>query len=46
MTQAYKQIANSVPIPVIKAIALEMKKLLDYYYKLNSGSKVSKKASI
>jgi len=29
MTQAYKQIANSVPIPVVKAIAKEMKKSLD-----------------
>lgn len=28
-TQAYKQIANSVPIPVVKAIASEMKKSLD-----------------
>ena len=29
MTQAYKQLANSVPVPVIKAIALEIKKTLD-----------------
>ena len=28
MTQAYKQIANSVPITVVKAIAIEMKKTL------------------
>lgn len=28
MTQAYKQIANSVPISVVKAIAIEMKKSL------------------
>jgi len=32
MTQAYKQLANSVPVPVIKRIALEMKKSLDNYF--------------
>jgi len=36
MTQAYKQLANSVPVPVIKAIALKMKKSLENRIELKS----------
>ena len=36
MTQAYKQLANSVAVPVIKAIALEMKKSLENGIELKS----------
>jgi len=46
MTQAYKQLANSVPVPVIKAIAIEMKKTLDQYYNLKSEEDSLKKVAI
>lgn len=36
MTQVYKQLANSVTVPVIKAIALEMKKSLENRIELKS----------
>lgn len=36
MTQAYKQLANSVPVPVIEAIAIEMKQSLERFYVNNA----------
>lgn len=46
MTQAYKQLANSVPIPVVKAIALYMKKTLDKYFDIKSKEYIKKKIII
>lgn len=40
MTQTYKQIANSVPVPVVKAIALKMKHSLDEYYKVEIKNQI------
>ncbi|MBN1803159.1 MAG: HpaII family restriction endonuclease [Candidatus Lokiarchaeota archaeon] len=44
MTQAYRQLANSVPVPVIKAIALEIKKSLEN--KIDLKSKLEKYAVV
>ncbi len=38
MTQTYRQVANSVPIPVVKAIALEMKRSLELLNKSSVSS--------
>ncbi len=46
MTQAYKQLANSVPVPVIKAIAIEMKQSLERFYANNAHIAEFKKAMI
>ncbi len=46
MTQAYKQLANSVPVPVIKALAIEMKKSLECFYANNANTIEFKKAMI
>ena len=46
MTQAYKQIANSVPVPVIKAVASKMKKSLEKFYENNTHIAEIKKAMI
>jgi len=43
MTQTYKQLANSVPVPVIKAIAIEMKKSLDNHIVLKSKRTIQNK---
>lgn len=43
MTQSYKQLANSVPVNVIRAIALEMKRSLDDHIILKSNRKIQKK---
>ncbi len=45
MTQAYKQLANSVPVPVIKAIASKMKNTLEDYKILKSKRKLQKNLS-
>jgi len=44
MTQTYKQLANSVPVPVIKAIAIQMKSSLDQYFNLKSEEDLLEKA--
>ncbi len=41
MTQAYKQLANSVPVSVIKEIALEMKKALDLRVEIKIKDKIT-----
>jgi DNA (cytosine-5)-methyltransferase 1 len=43
MTQSYKQLANSVPVNVIKAIAYKMKKSLDENIVLKSDRKIQSK---
>ncbi|MHA1148250.1 MAG: DNA (cytosine-5-)-methyltransferase [Promethearchaeota archaeon] len=45
MTQTYKQLANSVPVPVIKAIAIQMRVTLDQYYNLKSEEDSLKKVA-
>ncbi|MHA1292860.1 MAG: DNA (cytosine-5-)-methyltransferase [Promethearchaeota archaeon] len=46
MTQTYIQLANSVPVPVIKAIAKEMKYTLDQFYNLKSKEDSLKKVAV
>jgi len=46
MTQTYKQLANSVPVPVIKAIALKIKETLDENIELDSNERILQNISV